>query len=301
MKYRISFCLCALVTFNSVAAERIVSGAAIIDYNAGAWAVLAGDLLVPQPSNVLEAFFDQDGSNTRTLTELMSDPGATASYTHQVYGMNGPVVQNLQDRTTQPTTFAFNPGKVAEHTGRIGLGGVSRFAFSGGGHLLFGDFTLQFDSSRLFAGGTGWYVQANIPPAAPLFDLLEVSVTEGPGTLAIEGELGLSFEVANFLYVTPADTLRRMGHFSFSGITAAQVEPATEVLSLSLVDGQLVLEGKQGVPGEAYTVVSSDRLLASAGDWNTVANGTFDALGHFLVRLPMDPANTAGFYQLSHP
>ncbi len=301
MKYPISFCVLALMAFESVGADRMVSGSATIDYTSSAWESLAADLGVPKPSHVLEAFFDQDASNARTLNALMSDPSDNVSYSPQIYGMNGAVVQNLEERTTQPTTFVFTSGKVQEHSGRIGLGGVSRFAFSGGGRLLFGDFTLQYDTSRLFAGGTGWYIQANIPPVAPLFDLLDVTVADSAGSLSIEGELGLSFEVANFLYFTPADTLRHMGHFRFKGITAPVVDPQPAVVSLSLTDGQLILGGRQGTPGASYTVEASERLSTPVADWSRVASGTFDVDGTFSVRVPMDIANRVQFFHVSTP
>lgn len=301
MKYPISFCAIALMAFESLGADRMVSGSATIDYTSSAWESLAADLGVPKPSHVLEAFFDQDACNARTLSALMSDPGDNVSFSPQIYGMNGAVVQNLEERTTQPTTFVFTSGKAQEHTGRIGFGGASRFAFSGGGRLLFGDFTLQYDTSRLFAGGTGWYIQANIPPVAPLFDLLDVTVADTAGSLSIEGELGLSFEVANFLYFTPADTLRRMGHFRFKGTTAPLVDPEAVVVSLSLTDGHLVLDGRQGVPGTAYTVEASEGLSTPLADWSRVTSGTFGVDGTFSVLLPLDVAHRKQFFHVSTP
>jgi hypothetical protein len=85
---------------------------------------------------------------------------------------------------------------------------------------LYGDFTLQYDATRLFLGGTGWYLKGNIPPAAAAFDILNVSVVESPGSFTISGDLYPTYEVANFLYATPSDQFVDVGDFTFTGVTA---------------------------------------------------------------------------------
>jgi hypothetical protein len=94
--------------------------------------------------------------------------------------------------------------------------------------VLIGDYTLQFDATRSFVGGSGWYLQGNILPAAAAFDLLNVNITEAPGTFTISGDLGVSWEVANFLYNTPGDTLKDVGNFNFTATTVP--EPSALVL-----------------------------------------------------------------------
>jgi len=217
--------LVGLLGLTSVNADTLLSGTATIDYDK-----TAGDSLAsgfgPTPVLTLGAFFNQADANARTQTQLMTDPnpGGPASYTGQVYAMNSVSVVNLPSRYTQPTTFNYTPGALSSHTGSIGLGGVARFDIYGGsfGSLLYGDFTLQFDSARSFVGGTGWYLKANIPPAAAAFDLLNVTITEAPGTFTITGDLGVSYEVANFIYNTPADLLKDVGNFTFTATTVPE-------------------------------------------------------------------------------
>lgn len=217
--------LVGLVGLTSVNADTLVSGSATIDYDKTAWDGLASGF-GPTPVLTLGAFFNQADANARTQTQLQTDPnpGGPVSYTGQVYAMNGASVVNLPSRFTQPTTFAYTPGALSSHTGSIGLGGVSRFDVYGGfaGSLLYGDYTLQFDSARSFFGGTGWYLKANIPPAAAAYDLLNVTITEAPGTFTISGDLGVSYEVANALYNTPSDTLKDVGNFTFTATTVPE-------------------------------------------------------------------------------
>ncbi len=214
-----------LVGLNSVNADTLVSGSATIDYDKTAWDSLASGV-GPGPVLTLGAFFNQADSNARTQSQLQTDPnpGGPASYTGQVYAMNDASVVNLPTRHTQPTTFAYTPGSLSSHTGSIGLGGVARFDVYGGfaGTLLYGDYTLQYDAARSFFGGTGWYLKANIPPAGAAFDLLNVSITEAPGTFTISGDLGVTYEVANALYNTPSDTLKDVGNFTFTATTVPE-------------------------------------------------------------------------------
>jgi len=214
-----------LLSIASASGDTLVSGSATIDYDKAAWDSLAS-AFGPAPVLTLGAFFNQADSNARSQAQLLSDPnpGGPASYTGQVYAMNGASVVNLPTRYTQPTTFSFTPGSVAGHTGSIGLGGVTRFDIFGGfgGSLLYGDYTLQFDASRSFLGGSGWYLKGNIPPAAAAFDLLNVNIVEAPGSLSISGDLCVSYEIANFLYSTPGDTLIDVGNFTFTATTVPE-------------------------------------------------------------------------------
>jgi hypothetical protein len=103
--------------------------------------------------------------------------------------------------------------------------------------LLYGDYTLQYDPTRIggIYKGTGWYLKGNIPPTAAAFDILNVNVTETPTTLTISGDLGVSYEVANFLYGTPTDQGADVGTFSFTGDLVP--EPSACVLLLTALTG----------------------------------------------------------------
>lgn len=227
MKNRLTMIAVALAMHSAIQcnADTLVSGSATIDYDKSAWDTLASGI-GPTPVLTLGAFFNQSDANARTQAQLMSDPNPSGpvSYTGLVHAMNGASVVNLPTRYTQPTTFSFTPGSVSGHTGSIGLGGVSRLDIFGGfgGSLLYGDCTLQFDATRSFLGGSGWYIKGNIPPVGALFDLLNVNVLETPGSLSISGDLCVTAEVANFLYNTPGDTLKDVGNFTFTATTVPE-------------------------------------------------------------------------------
>ena len=216
--------LAALAAVPIVRADALLNGSATINLYQSAWNSLASGYGSP-PVLTLAAFMDQAQVNTLTAAQVLTNVPGTPSYTNQVYAMNGATVTNLTGRTTQPTTFAFTPGDLTQHTGSIGLGGIARFDVFGGfgGSLLYGDYTLQYDSSRIALGGSGRYLKGNIPPAAALFDLVNVTVTETNNTLTIAGNLAVTFEVAYFLYNTPGDAGAVVGDFSFSGQTVATV------------------------------------------------------------------------------
>ena len=220
-------------------ALTLSGGSATIDYDKAAWDVLAAGFGAGPNILTLDEFFDLAAVNARTSSQILNDEVQLfPSYTGQVYPMNGTSVSNLAGRTNQPTTFDFTTGNLTSHTGSIGLGGISQFEVSplvGGGHLVYGDFTLLFDSARTGVGGTGWYLKGNITPAGAAFDILNVSVIETPTSITISGDLGVSYEVANFLYSTPADTGRDVGNFSFTGTVVP--EPSSSVLLLSALAG----------------------------------------------------------------
>jgi len=214
--------LAVLSAVSDVSADSLLNGSATINFDQNAWNNLASGY-GPTPVLTLSAFFNQTQANALTYDQTLTNVQVGASYTNQVYAMNGPTVTNLAGRTTQPTTFVYYPGHLTNHTGSIGLGGIARFDVYGGayGELLYGDYTLQFDTNRIALGGSGWYLKGNIPPAAAAFDLLNVTTLETNNTLTISGDLGVSFEVANFLYATPGDTLAIVGNLTFTGQTVA--------------------------------------------------------------------------------
>ncbi len=225
----------------TASAALLSSGSATINYNATAWGNLASGY-GPTPVLALDGFFNQATANSLTGSQILNaaaDP--YASYTGQVYAMNGASVSNLAGRYTQATNFNFTLGNPQVETGSIGLGGVARFGVYGGayGELEFGDFTLQYSASRILAGGSGWYLKNNIAPAGAAFDLINPNVVETGTTLSISGDLGVSYEVANFLFGTPSDQGADVGTFSFTGIVAVP-EPATACFGLVAVAAALV-------------------------------------------------------------
>lgn len=224
----------------SASAALLSSGSATIDYNKTAWDGLAS-AFGPGPILTLDEYWDQAAANARTGPQVLTDEvQAIPSYTGQIYAMNGTSVSNLSGRNTQATNFDFTLGTPQTHTGAIGLGGVAQFEVIGGTHLVYGDFTLQYSATRIGLGGSGWYLKGNITPAGAAFDLLNVSVVETPTTLSISGDLGVTYEVANFLYGTPSDAGVDVGNFSFTGTIAPVPEPACACFGLVAAAAALV-------------------------------------------------------------
>lgn len=215
----------ALLVTTSLRADTLVSGSGMFDFDSAAWASVAGGANVPGfEALTLDEAFNQAAANARTGAQILADEVvANPAYTGISFDLNGPSVSNLTGRTAQPTDFSFTPGNLTAHTGAIGLGGVTRWTVNpllGGGGLLFGDFTLSYDVSRQLVGGTGWALKGNIAPAGVAFDLQNVTTSTVGNTLTISGDLGLSWEVANFLFATPGDQGKDMGNFTFTGVTA---------------------------------------------------------------------------------
>lgn len=220
-----------------VDADVLVSGSATIDYHKAAWDSLAGGSSVSGfEALTLDEVFDQAAAGSLTGSELSSvEQQASPSYSGLTYAMNGSTVNNLAGRYSKATDFAFDAGSLTPVTGSIGLGGVSRWAVNpllGGGKLLFGDFTLKYDSARIALGGSGWHLAGNIPPAGVLFDLVNVGTTLGQNSFSISGDLTVSYEVANFLLATPANQGVDVGDFHFSATTAVPEPSALALMSL---------------------------------------------------------------------
>ena len=281
---------------------RIFDGKAVINYNQSAWAALASGIGAPPPVLTLSAFFNQSQANALTYNQTLSITQPDPSYTNEVYAMNGPTVTNLAGRTTQPTTFAYVRGSLTNQTGSIGLGGIAQFTVSpaaGGGVLVCGDYTLKYDPSRIALGGTGWYLQDNIPPAAAAFDLINVTVVETNTAFTITGDLGVSFEVANFLYDTPSDTLADVGTFTFTGYTAPFTTPV--INQLTAAGGILVLGVTNGLANSGYRLLSTTNLALPASAWISTLTGSFDGNGLSSSAITINPAESARFFILQQP
>lgn len=284
-----------------LAAATLVSGAAVIDYDAAAWSALAAATGYPQPVLALDVFFNQPEAAVATHDELLHAAKPGAGYRGQTYALNAAAVTNLAQRSTQPTTFAWEPGNLATHTGAIGLGGVTRFTVSGGGVLLFGDFTLLYSAARLARGGSGWLLKGNIAPAAPAFDLLDPVVAETATGFTLAADLGVSFEVANFLFATPADTLRVVGRFQFTGSSVAVPAEPPVIERAEMVAEGVRLAGRGVAPNGNFTVQVGSRLDAAGVDWTDVAAGQSDAEGRFNLTIPAPSGLAERWFRLVIP
>lgn len=232
-----------LTTFEAHAASTLVSGGATIDYDAAAWATLAGGANVdPFKALLLNEFFDQAGVTSRTGSQILFDEVVSSPSTTGLYhALNGSSVTNLAGRSNQATTFSYDPLALTAHTGVIGLGGITRWDVNpllGGGVLGFGDFTFFYDSSRILAGGSGWALRVNLPGGGIAFDLLNVTTNATDTSLNISGDMVVSYEFANFYLGTPTDHLKDVGNFSFSA--AAVPETSTTLLAALSLTGLII-------------------------------------------------------------
>lgn len=301
MKLLAALAASTLLAWPNLQSASLSGGSAQVDFDRAAWDALAGDIGLARPVLTLAAFFDQDAVNARNYSQILRDPPTNAIYSGQIYALNGSTVTNLEGRTAQPTTFSFTPGNPEGHTGVIGLGGISRFAVSGGGSLLYGDFTLQFDPARLARGGSGWYLKGNIPPVAPAFDLLQVQWTESSQTIELTGDLVVSFEVANFLYATPSDALRDVGSFRLSATIAQDGVNVPRIATVQVIEGSLVLIAEGGTPGGTYALQSAQSLTSVESSWTRVSTGVFDPRGTCSNAVPNLPAQTTRWFRLQQP
>ena len=223
------------------------------------------------------------------------------SYTNEIYAVNGAVVTNLPTRYTQPTTFTYQRGDLTNSTGSIGLGGVARFAVFGGlyGNLLYGDYTLQYDTARIGSpyNGSGWYLKGNIPPAAPAFDLQNVNIVETNNSFSMSADLGVTYEVADLLYGTPSDQGAVVGTFNLTADTRA----IAGITQLAITGGNLFLQGTNGDVGTSYNVLSTTNLTQPLSRWTTNATGIFDGNGISSNTIPINTAEPARFYRLQQP
>lgn len=216
--------------------KPLVRGQAEIDYDVDAWATLAAGF-APPPVLFLDEVFDQAEANAADYNGILSiDVDVDPPGDNLIYEMNGAVVVNQPGRTTQPTDFTYG-AELTRHAGAVGLGGITRWdVLPGGaaGHLLFGDFTLLYDANRIALGGSGWCLFGNIAPVAVVFDLLNVRAVSEFGTLTIEGDLGISWEMAFLLFNTPADHLVDVGDFTFTAIDRSHRNrvPASQTVRL---------------------------------------------------------------------
>ncbi len=247
------------------AAYTLVSGGAMIDYDAAAWASLAGGANLPGfEALIMDEFFDQAGVTSRTGTQILNDevvanPATTGLY----HAMNGSTVSNLANRSNQATTFAYEVGNPTGHTGVIGLGGITRWDVNpllGGGHLGFGDYTLSYDPTRVLVGGTGWALRVNMAGGGVAFDLKNVTVNATASAFDISGDLAVSYEMANFYLATPANQGNDVGNFSFSAI--AVPEPSR---ALTMFVGVVALGFRRRRPQGLPTLETGDLARHARG------------------------------------
>lgn len=226
----------SLITTGAHAAITLQSGSATINFNSASWATVAGGLNSPGfEALILDEHFDKAASDARTQAQIVADEvQANPPYTGQLYVMNSTSVTNFTGRSSQATNFLYDDGNPTGATGQIGIGGVTRWDVNpllGGGQLYFGDYEIHYDAARIggLYNGSGWVLQNHTGGVnAVAFDLFNVSVNATSSGFSLSGDLGVSYELANFLFANPSDQGKNMGTFSFTGVAAP--EPSRALL-----------------------------------------------------------------------
>ena len=278
-------------------AASFSEGFAVVDWDRNAWDALAGTSVWRGPVLTLNAF-DQDAVSVRNYSQILRDPPSNAIYTGQVYGMNGPVVSNLEGRTSQPTTFylrTWKPRTTRRHRacGHFPLRGQRRWV------TPFGDHT-PVRRRPPGAGGSGWYLKGNIPRGSRL-DLRQVHIQENGDVFQLDADLAVTFEIANFLYATPSDALRDVGDFHFTARVDTGSGGLPRIRVAQIVEGSLILIGEGGTPGGTFALQSASAIHGLDTSWSTVSEGTFDSRGSSSNSVPLPVMDLTQWFRLQQP
>jgi hypothetical protein len=160
-----------------------------------------------RPSIYLEEFYDASAANLRTFDQIRDDntPDLFDAVSDEIsakdlqFSVNGPVVNNLNLRFNQPTTFSFDANNLfGTAAGSIGLGGVMRFRVDIApptNRVHLGDMALEYHPNLegLSPGRSGWLLVNNIGFTADAFELYNVTTQLTDDTLSLNGTLGFGW------------------------------------------------------------------------------------------------------------
>ena len=79
------------------------------------------------------------------------------------------------------------------------------------------------------------------------------------------------------------------------------VAPRPLIGSISIANGNVLLNGSGGSPGGTYYVRASGALATPLANWTSIATNTFDGSGNFNISVPYNPALPAQFFALQVP
>ena len=126
---------------------------------------------------------------------------------------------------------------------------------------------------------------------------MNVVIVETNNSFTISGDLGVSYEVAYFLYGTPTDAGQNVGSFSLTASTRA----IPGISQLTKAAGNVILNGYNGEAGGSCNVLSSTNLTQPMSGWTTNATGIFDGNGNLSNSIPVNAAEPARFFRLQQP
>jgi hypothetical protein len=160
-----------------------------------------------RPSIYLEEFYDASAASSRTFDQIRDDntPDLFDAVSDEIsakglqFAVNGPVVNNLNQRFNQPTTFSFDPNNLlGTAAGSIGLGGVMRFRVDIApptNRVHLGDMALAYhpELEGITPGRSGWLLVNNIGFTADAFELYNVATQLTDDSLSLNGTLGFGW------------------------------------------------------------------------------------------------------------
>lgn len=161
-----------------------------------------------RPSFYVEEYFGSADSSIRTSTQILTDhivPGTgEIPATDLLFGVHGSTVTNLAGRNNKPTDFSFDSSNLlGTATGVIGLEGATRFRLDipfsvsptgeeVGNRVVSGEYTLEFDASRVTSVHSGWHLINYYGFPSNTFDLDNVLTNLTENSLNLSGDIALA-------------------------------------------------------------------------------------------------------------
>ena len=192
-----SFSLVGFLATSIASASLLQTGLATIDLDPAAWLSLK--------NQTVSAVFDKTDMDTMNTSDILTAPTGTPSTTglpFEMYTNNAPV--GLAGRAPENTSFDYNGTDATTSVGTIGLAGAWKTNSTDfTGQLVFGDFSLHYDASRVGvnAGGTssGWALTNHVSFAASTADLANITLINGIDGFTLSGDIALNAGSAAFL------------------------------------------------------------------------------------------------------
>ena len=231
LKSGLNIAVAAGFVISSAASAGVVTGGEfVLDFDEAA---LSG--LTSQLNN--NAWWDAAASADKGEADMrtLPAPGAVPdSFTFAVFGSSVPTPPaGLPGRFPKASTFDYT-GDPTTGTGVIGLAGAHVADGSFNGELIFGDYDLRYDASRVgnAAGGSGWFLTNNISFSSESWDLTNVATTIIDGNnFSLSGDVALTAATGGFLGGAAGTDI---GDFSFTA-TVVPIPAAAWLLGTGLV------------------------------------------------------------------
>ncbi|MCK5889240.1 MAG: hypothetical protein KAG19_04800 [Methylococcales bacterium] len=197
-------------------AGTVTTGQLIIDFDEAAWLAL--------PTNITHsAWHDEKNSADKTIDDLVLEKAQTSvpdKFIFNVFGETIPASpKGLAGRKPVASTFSYTD-EPETGTGKIGFAGVHKLTGLFEGALVYGDYDLRYDESRLdnAAEGSGWYLTNNISFSLPAYDLTNVeSIIIDDNNFSLSGDVVLTAYNALMLM---SEEGTRVGNFTFTTKTS---------------------------------------------------------------------------------